>query len=563
MTKPKVPGRSTDLEERLSDERMRCREGKRGQADYWSDRSTGGMVATAHYLATRAGAEMLITGGNAFDAAVAAGLALGVCEPAGSGIGGMAIALAYDAARNRIFVVEGACRAPQDATPEVVARSPSRYRGYEAVAVPTHLAVLSHLLARYGTLRTGAVLAPALRVAEEGFRVSSVQHDNTERYRDVLGQQNAGHLFLDESGQSLSVGTTVRQPALAATLRRLATAGFEDFYHGEIARAIVADVRANGGFVNERDLASSRLCREGPALSLPFGADMIHTVGPPGGGVALLEMLNILSEMGTSLDLTMPEGAVLAAAIIRQARRDRRAFGLKTDACGVGEAAELLTKDYAIGIGERIRSELMDVPGAVATQPQTSDARVGAGETSHISVMDAAGNAVALTQSIERSFGSAVATPSLGFLYNGYMRAFKLHTPAHPHFLRPGAPARSNAAPTIGLRSERPWVALGSTGSERMASGIFQVLIRLARNQGPFEAVHAPRLHCTPDSQVLIEAERFSSETLSALSYHGFSVNPVGPYSFAMGGVQLVLKQGEVFHGVGEPRRDGAAAGPN
>jgi gamma-glutamyltranspeptidase/glutathione hydrolase len=173
--------------------------------------------------------------------------------------------------------------------------------------------------------------------------------------------------------------------------------------------------------------------------------------------------------------------------------------------------------------------------------------------------MDSQGNAVAMTQSIERSFGSCEITPELGFLYNGFLRSFKVVNQRHPHYLRPGAPARSNAAPTLVLRQGKPWAALGSTGSERLASGIFQVLLRLGR-QGPFEAVHAPRLHATPEELVLLEADRFPAACLEALERHGFSLERLEPYSFRMGGLQLVVREDEAFRGVGEPRRDGAAA---
>lgn len=557
MTVPRSDARSIRLSQRLSHARMLARDDRRHRAEYWSDQSTRGMVATAHYLATRSGAQILADGGNAFDAAVVAALSLAVCEPAGSGIGGMAIMVGYEATLGRTFVVEGACRAPQDATPNALAQAPSRYRGYPAIAVPTYLAVLQHTLERYGTLSQSAALRPAIHLAEDGFPLSTFQHDTLASHVEALRQHNARQFFLDKDGRPPKIGTTIRQPTLAATLDRLARHGFEDFYRGAIAGDIVDDVRAHGGFVNARDLASSQLCREGPALEAPFGDGSVRSVGPPGGGMALLHMHNLLVSLGTAIDPDTPEGAVLIAAIIRQARRDRRAFGCKTGPRGLAEAAELLTRKYASKTLEQIRAEIAKVSSGVTAINQSG----ATGETSHVSVMDRWGNVVAMTLSIERSFGSAVVTPSLGFLYNGYLRAFKIQNERHPHYLRPGAPARSNAAPTIAFRNGRPWVALGSTGSEPLASGIFQVLVRLKR-QSPFDAVQAPRLHCTPESQVFFEADRVSNRNLEALSRHGFSLRPLAPYSFQMGGLQLVMEQDGIFLGVGEPRRDGAAAGP-
>ena len=176
--------------------------------------------------------------------------------------------------------------------------------------------------------------------------------------------------------------------------------------------------------------------------------------------------------------------------------------------------------------------------------------------------MDGYGNAVALTQSIERNFGAAVVTPSLGFIYNGYLRAFKVENRQHPHYLRPGAPARSNAAPTMLVQGGRAWAVVGSTGSERMASSIFEVLLRLKR-QGPFDAVHGPRLHATPENLVLWEADRFPHGCAEALRQNGFTLKSLAPYSFKMGGLQLVVREKASFLGVAEPRRDGAAGAPN
>jgi gamma-glutamyltranspeptidase/glutathione hydrolase len=152
--------------------------------------------------------------------------------------------------------------------------------------------------------------------------------------------------------------------------------------------------------------------------------------------------------------------------------------------------------------------------------------------------------------------------PELGFLYNGYMRTFKVRNPDHPHFLRPGAPTRSNATPTLLFQDGKPHAAIGNTGSERLASGILQVLARL-RRQTPFQAVLAPRLHCTPEGQVLLEAERFPSESLDALTAKGYELQRLDAFSFKVGGLQLIVRQGESLCGVAEPRRDGAAGGPS
>jgi len=250
--------------------------------------------------------------------------------------------------------------------------------------------------------------------------------------------------------------------------------------------------------------------------------------------------------MGADLrDLDSPTGAVSLAHLIQQCRRDRS----RTYRRGSEEedTPDLTSPGAAIRLAAAVRSRIVSE---------------GAGETSHLSVMDRYGNAVGITQSLERSFGAKVMTPGLGFVYNGYLRTFKVENKRHPHYLRPGAMARSNAAPTILQDSAGQLTAvIGSTGSERMVSSILQVLLRL-RTDEPFVAVHAPRLHATPDGEVLIEADRADPATLAALKTAGFRVKPLSAYSFQMGGLHLVLRVGDRFTGVAEPRRDGAAAGP-
>jgi gamma-glutamyltranspeptidase/glutathione hydrolase len=540
--------------ERFDDQEMLRR--SPASAVDWSASSTRGMVATAHYLGTAAGLYALERGGNAFDAAATAAFALGVCEPAGSGLGGMALLLAHHAATGRTFLIDGSCRAPTAASPAEVARS-KRYRGHRAVAVPRSVAALSHALARYGRLGRREVLEPAIIVAEEGFPTTPLQHDLARRFRGSLRRRSAGALFLDDDHRPRPPGTVLRQPVLARTLRRLAANGFEDFYRGAIAREIVTDMERHEGFVGAGDLEHALEVTELEPIWGSYDGSQVATAGPPGGGLALLHMLHMASSLPREdLDLEHPAGVVRVAAIVARARAERIRRRLRTGADDPGEAADLLDPEIAA----RAARECLESLG----RPQASNGvpeSPGHGETTHVSVMDGEGNVVSLTLSIERTFGAAVTTPGLGFIHNGYLRAFKVHNRRHPHYLRPGAPARSNAAPTLLLRGGRPWVAVGSAGSERIGSGIFQVLVRLGRSQ-PFDAVHGPRLHATPQRHVLWEEERFPRGAREALVGSGFTVESLGPYSFRLGGLQLVTRDGVTFTGVAEPRRDGAAAGP-
>jgi gamma-glutamyltranspeptidase/glutathione hydrolase len=533
----------TDWRDLLDDHRMLDRSDRRDDSAAWSASSTHGVIATAHYRATAVGAEILEAGGNAVDAAIAAGFALGVVEPGGSSVGGMAMMLIHRAATGETIALDGSCRAPRRATPELLAHA-NRNRGHRAVAVPTHVAVMEHARKNFGRMTAAQLVAPAVRLAEEGFPLAPLQRALLLENRRPLRKRSGGRFLLDADGRPPAIGSRITQPILARTLRRLGEAGPLDFYTGEIAQLIHDDMQQHNGLLDRDDLADIPWPVEREPLTGSFGGWSVRALPPPGGGATLLQMLHLFDALAPDeLDPDSPEAAVLFATIIRRARCDRRRYRL-------GRAGKH-------GDAVPDRTSLAYARKTAATLRQRLDRR---GETSHLSIIDPEGNAAALTQSIERSFGSMTAAEELGFLYNGYMRAFKLVNQRHPHYLRPGAVARSNAAPTIVLQGGRPRAVIGSTGSERMASGIVEVLARL-RTQSAFEAVLAPRLHCTPQGEVLLEADRFSTEALDALRRHGFTISPLDAWSFKVGGLQLATYENGTCCAVADPRRDGAGAG--
>ncbi len=546
---------------RLTDDRMLDRQSRRTQPSLWSFSGRWGVVSSAHYRATAAGSGILQRGGNAFDAAVATSLALGVVETAASGLGGMAMAVIHQAAGARTFTLESPCRAPGSARPEDYRHEGKPRRGYRAVAVPAAPALLAHLVKRWGTLPLETIMAPAIEMAEGGYPVTRQESHLALEYIRPLTSNSGGAVVLGPDGRPPEPGSTRRQPVLARTLRRLASAGIDDFYRGQVAREIVRDMEAGGGLVRAGDLASMPRPLESEPLQGTFRGMQVHAPGPPGGGVTLLEMLQVLDRlMPEDLDPDSPRAAVLFASVIRRARFDRRLYpdGVsgRRERRGPALWSRAWSRAAAIAVGAEI---LQDGRRAPPAPPPREHA--GEGETSHVCVMDRHGNVVSLTQSIERSFGAAVATPGLGFLYNGYMRTFKVHRTGHPHYMRPGAPARSNATPTLLLGPGDRRIAVGSTGSERMASGILQVLARL-RRQDPFTAVASPRLHASPDGEVLLEAGRFPQGVMEALRARGFALEAWDDWSFKTGGLNLAVYDGKLFHGVGEPRRDAAAHGP-
>lgn len=506
--------------------------------------SRAGMATSQHYLATEAMAAVLGDGGNAVDAAVAGAFALGVCEPAASGLGGQTMMVVYDAEQHRTRFLDGSSRAPNRAAPGVL-EARQRRRGHTATTVPSTPATLEYARAQYGTLPLPRLLDPALELARSGFQVTDLLNRLMRRELKALKANTAAPLFLKDGTRAHSVGSVLTQPALASTLKRMARAGVEDFYNGKIARAIAADMKEHGGLLHRDDLAQIPWPVERRPESARYGAWRILTAPPPGAGRTLAQMLKIVEQLPEKQRrFGTPQGAVLLAEIVRRANLDRKDRPFDPTFYAQVPEQRQLSEDYVKLVARQARRRLHTH-----------------GETTHLSVTDAKGNAVALTQSIERVFGSCAASPELGFLYNDYMSAFEYEDIGHPYYLRPNSVPWASVAPTIAFRGRRPTVVIGSPGSERITSSILQVLLRL-EHQSPYDAVAAPRLHCSIEGKVSLEASRMRDDIPRALERRGFEVDRREPWSFYLGCVQLVVREGRTWVGVADPRRDGSAAGP-
>ena len=504
-----------------------------------------GMVSTAHYRATELACDVLSSGGNAMDAAVTASFALSVCEPAASGLGGQTMILFYDAQRRKKIALDGSSRAPHRIIPGESDKS-ALLRGYKASTVPSTPAVLAYALKKYGSLNLKDVLDPVIDLAKNGYAISQLQYDLTRRELKLLRNNNVAPLFLKEGKRPYSVGSSFKQVKLAGTLERMATAGVEDFYLGDIAQIIEADMIANGGLIRADDLAQIPWPVERRPLTTNFENTRVFTMCPPGAGRVLIAMLNILSQFSSKQrDIDTPRGALLLANVIQQANLDRQDRPIEPNLYQQIDNELMRRPEYARNVSKKIKKKLKDK-----------------GETTHLSVVDRYGNAVSLTQSIERVYGSFCASSELGFLYNNYMSAFEYNDITHPHYLRPNAVPWASVSPTIIFRGRKPWLVIGSPGSERIASTIIQVLLRLGKHS-PYEAVAAPRLFCSLKGKVSLEASRMRDDIPDTLASKGFEIDVRDPYSFYLGCVQLIMRnrKGE-FIGVADPRRDGSAKGP-
>lgn len=509
-----------------------------------------GAVSSASPEATEAGLAILRAGGNAVDAAVAVAFALAVTEPAGSGLGGQAIFLMRRPGEEPV-VINGSTRSPR-ATP--TGAKSADLVGRRATTIPSFPAVMDLAWRRFGS---GAVawptlLEPAIEAAEEGFVLGSFRQGSTARYAGGLQRDPAtAAIFLDAEGAAPPVGARIVQPALARTIRRLATAGARDFYAGEIAGLIAADMAENNGWITLQDLNDFPEPEVIPALRGSYRGDAVYSLPPPAGGWVVLLALNLLEQMSRE---RLAEDS--PAATIWMAETLRAAHGYRV------EDPVLDPSDYDGAIQDRIQK-----PHAAAIARELGVP--GSGETTHFCVADSSGLVVSVSMSLNAYFGAKVMCPELGILYNDYMREFEIGNPGHPFALRPDAMPYSSMSATLVELNSGGWVTLGSPGSRRIISAVVQVLRnRLDRGLSLEEAVAAPRMHVIPeDDDLMLELRPSSQGLIRALELRGMSVavpvsslvpGRLNPY---FGGVHALAVTGDGhWEAAADPRRDGVGA---
>jgi gamma-glutamyltranspeptidase/glutathione hydrolase len=460
-------------------------------------------IASAHPLATRAGFEALEAGGNAFDAAVAVAAALGVVEPYGSGLGGGGFWLLHRTSDAREVVVDAREAAAGAAHEDLFLGAGGQpvpglaIDGPLAAAIPGTPAALDHLSRRYGRLPLSRSLAPAIRLAREGFEVS-LHYRRAAAYRlDALSADpDAAATFLVD-GEVPPEGHRVVQPDLARTLEVLAREGAGGFYRGDVAARLVAGVRGAGGIWTEEDLARYRVVERAPVTGEYRGWRVTSAPPPSSGGVALVGALNILA--GYDLDLlSVTARRHLVIESLRRVYRDRAQH--LGDPDWVAVPVERLTHPlYAAGLRAGIH------PGrATPSEALPGVAPVDGGtHTTHFSVLDAQGNRVGATLTINYPFGAALVPPGTGVLLNDQMDDFSVR-PGVPNAygliggdanaIAPGKRPLSSMSPTF-VESARGVAILGTPGGSRIISAVLLATLDLAHGRGPEEWVSRPRYH--------------------------------------------------------------------
>ncbi|HET7552430.1 MAG TPA: gamma-glutamyltransferase [Gemmatimonadaceae bacterium] len=546
-----------------------------------------GMVASANPYASEAGLAMLRQGGNAVDAAVAAAFAVGVVEPMMSGLGaggGMLIWL-QDSSRAEYIDFYATAGADPDTALD-------HYRGSRITArgagIPGAVAGLLDAQARYGKLPRSAVLAPAIRLAAEGFPVHSLlARVIAEDSAKLASSSGASPIFLP-GGHPIAPGATLVQSELASTLRLIAEQGPAGFYRGRIANEIVAALHEGGNPITTQDLAAFEPRWRRPVCTIYRG----HTVlsaPPPQSGMQVLEALNLLAPYDLAklgLPSRSPEAFRVLTAALRVSVTDRNAY-VGDPTFSPVPAAGLVSPSYA---GERkallALAPVPDtmragnpwpadsiaptagcagfepfgpskVPPRVAERPRDGDDH-GYSETTHLSAVDASGNAVALTYTNGLFFGSGtwVAGTFLNSAMFNFSRDDSSANARGPHHV-----PSSTISPTIVLRDGRAELVVGSPGSAAIPPAVVESIIyTLDYGLDPMAALRMPRVIPTWTTSLQLEGG-FSPEVVAAAHRLGYHLRLTPPIELAFGGVHLIARVGDTWVGAADPRRDGEVRG--
>ena len=537
------------------------------------------MVAAASPYATQAGLEILRQGGSAADAAVAVQLVLNLVEPQSSGLGGGAFLLYWDAARKRLQALDGRETAPAAAEPGQFLEA-GRPRAFDAavfgglsVGVPGTLRLLEMLHKEHGRLPWASVLAPAIELAKQGFRVSPRLHIMLDGY----GAQNfaapAREYFFDAIGSPRPTGYLLKNPQFAATLQALADRGPAAFYAGDVAQAIVAAVRGapnHQSSMSLADLEGYRVLEREP-LCVKYRRYRVCGMPPPSsGGLAVAQILKLIEpfELGKQ-----PADAMNAAALHRIAEAEKLAFADRdhyiADPAFVAMPAGLLDASYLAhrrGLIDTLTAMPRPRPGTPLQQSGRlfgEDATIEAAGTSHFSVVDAAGNVVAMTSTIEAGFGSRLW--AAGFLLNNELTDFSFRPTdsggkAVANALAPGKRPRSSMAPTIVFdEADRPWAALGSPGGSRIILYVVKALVGLIDWKLDAQTATALMNFGSRGGPFEIEIDQPSA------IWHALKMKPYGHLVSAdlltSGTHVIVMRPNGVLEGGADPRREGLAAG--
>ena len=525
------------------------------------------MVVAQEENATQVGVAVLRNGGNAVDAAVAVGFALAVTLPSAGNLGGGGFLLLRSGDGKTAFV-DFRERAPLTATRNMYIGAdgnPTRdsVEGWRAAGVPGTVRGLEYAHKKWGRKPWAELVAPAVKLAADGFDTPYWLW-NSLRESKLLAKFDESKRVFQKNGAYWELGELLRQPELAATLSRIAKEGARDFYEGETARILAEEMRKHGGLITREDLRQYEAVERKPLTGLYRGHTMITAPPPSSGGIGLLQMAGVLEGSGYE-----KAGAGSAEAIHFLAEAMRRYYADRSEHLGDPDffqvpVSGLLRKDYVAALRasiDRARATPSD-----RVRPGKPSARESE-DTTHFSIVDADGNAVAMTYTINGSYGNGITVPRLGFLLNNEMDDFAAKPGTANMFgLVQGesnaivAKKRplSSMTPTIVLKDGKLYMVIGAPGGGRIITGVTQAVLNVIDfGMNMQEAIDAPRFHHQWQPDLLQMEKGFSPDTKTLLRAKGHEIAPIANVAL----VESILIEGGWLQGASDGRGHGKAKG--
>ncbi|MHB1191540.1 MAG: gamma-glutamyltransferase [Longimicrobiales bacterium] len=511
-----------------------------------------GAVGTSQPLATGAALRVLDSGGNAFDAAVAAAAVLNVTEPYMTGIGGDVFVIAWSVKEKRLVGLDASGRAGSKASPDALLAEGADevpYQGPRAVTVPGALSGWDALLRTYGTLTLAQALEPAIRIAEEGFPVTPIIARDWQNTADLLRRNEGAAATFLLDGEAPRAGQWFRNPDLARTFRRIAANGAGELYGGALGAEIVAGLDSLGGWLTLDDLKAQRVRWVEP-LSMDYKGYALWELPPAGQGIAALQMLKMLEGFDLkAMGHNSPEYLHTLIEAKKLAYADLAGHVADPDHMLVAPA-RMLDPAYL-----RARAALID-PVRAAERPAPGSFSTDS-ETIYLSVADEHGNMVSFIGSIFEYFGSGVVVPGTGFALQNRGAGFTLEA-GHPNRLAPGKRPFHTIIPAFVTKDGQPWLSFGVMGGAMQPQGHVQVLLNLLEfGMDLQEAVDAPRFRHYSGTTVAIE--NLPADVADRLRAMGHTLRD--PAGVAFGGAQAVMRLPRGWAAASDPRKDGMAAG--
>jgi len=526
------------------------------------------MVVTVEPHATDAGVAVLQAGGNAVDAAIAVGFALAVTHPSAGNLGGGGFLLVRFADGRSTFI-DFRERAPQAATPTMyldASGKPTKDSevGYRAAGVPGTVRGFEYASKKYGRKPWADLVAPAQALAEQGFPVSYDLAKSLRRGSDLLGRfPESKRIFLRDL-KPYEAGETLVQPELARTLRRIREQGARDFYEGETARLLAADMERHGGLITATDLKDYTVTERQPLSGSYRGYGILTAPPPSSGGVGILQMLGVLE--GSGYDKS---GAGSAVELHFLAEAMRRFFADRAASLGDADFVKvpisgLLDKAYIARLRQSID------PAHATPSSDIHPANLPAAEstqTTHYSIVDAEGNAAAVTYTLNGGYGDGVTVPGLGFLLNNEMDDFAAK-PGEPNAyglvqglangIQPRKRPLSSMTPTIVTRDGKLFLVLGTPGGPTIINSVLEVLLNVVDfGMNMQDAVNFPRIHHQWLPDQLVVERGMSPDTIALLEARGHHIKIVN----SIGEVAAVEARDGWLEGAADPRTEATAKG--